>query len=225
MLEFTTKIMIVDDHPIVRYGVGKLIAKETDMEVCAEFDGSEDIPLLITTIQPDVLILDISLEKADGIALTRTLRQKNHTLPIIILSMHENNIYISRAIRAGANGYVMKNQSYTQLVTAIREVRQGRIFVCGENAEEMLQSITVRNPGDRITPLDLLSDRERQIFVLIGRGYPTQEIGTKLDIRPKTVETYRSRIKDKLNLNSPQKLSLAAIEWATREGLAASAVS
>lgn len=225
MLKFSTKIMIVDDHPIVRYGVAKLIDKEVDMEVCAELDGSEDIPRLIEDIQPDVLLLDISLEHVDGIALTRSLRQAGSTLPIIMLSMHDNKVYITRSIRAGANGYVIKTQSSELLIEAIREVRQGRLFIYGDNSEEILKTLTVHHPSERNPPLDLLSDRERQIFIHIGRGYSTVEIGDILGIRPKTVETYRSRIKAKLELDAPHKLSMAAVDWATREGLNASAVS
>ena len=225
MLKFSTKIMIVDDHPIVRYGVAKLIGMETDMEVCAEFDGSEDIPRLVADIKPDVLLLDISLKHTDGIALTRQLRQAKEALPIIMLSMHDNKVYISRALRAGASGYVIKNQSSEQLITAIREVRQGRLFVSGSDSEQILQSVTVRHPSDKMAPLNLLSDRERQTFIFIGRGYSTLEIAEQLLIRPKTVETYRSRIKGKLQIDSSQKLSMAAIEWATTEGLNPSVVS
>jgi DNA-binding NarL/FixJ family response regulator len=225
MLKFTTKIMIVDDHPIVRYGVAKLIAQEVDMEVCRECDGTEDLVPLIEEVKPDVLILDISLGEKDGIVLTRQLRNAGHFLPIIMLSMHDNRLYVSRAIRSGANGYIVKGQSHEHLVEAIREVRQGKLFFCGEEAEEMLRSLTVRRPEDGSAPIDELSDRELQIFTLIGRGYSTVEVAQLVGIKPKTVETYRARIKVKLNLDAPHKLSLAAIEWATRQGLTASTVS
>lgn len=225
MLKFTTKIMVIDDHPIVRYGIGKLIGQETDMEVCGEHDGTEDILAIVKESKPDLIILDISLGNADGITITRSLRQTGNITPVIILSMHENRVYVARAIRAGANGYVIKTQSSEQLIRAIREVRQGRLFIGSEHSAEMICSVAPNHPSQCKTPLDQLSDRERQVFTHIGQGYATVEIAAQLDIRPKTVETYRSRIKDKLELDSPQKLSLAAIEWATRQGLTASTVS
>ena len=225
MLKFTTKIMIIDDHPIVRYGVAKLIGQETDMEVCGSYDGSEDLLAIIEDLKPNVIVLDISLGNADGITITRSLRKTGNYTPVVILSMHENTIYISRALRAGANGYVMKKQSSEQLIDAIREVRQGRLFVGSGCSEELLRSVAPNHPSESQTPLDLLSDRERQVFTQIGQGYTTFDIATSLSIKPKTVETYRCRIKEKLELDSPQKLSLAAIEWATCQGLTASTVS
>ena len=224
MHKYTTKILIIDDHPIVRMGVSNLIQREQDMEVCGEYDGSQNISALIEQHQPDVLILDISLQHDDGITITRALRQAGSNLPVIMLSMHESKVYISRAMRAGANGYVVKSESSEQLVTAIREVRQGRGFVRGESSDDILQSMAVKQSHATDSPLILLSDRERQIFELIGRGYSTLEIAERIKIRPKTVETYRSRVKSKLELDSPHKLSLAAIEWATRHGLTAPAV-
>jgi DNA-binding NarL/FixJ family response regulator len=225
MLKFTTKIMVIDDHPIVRYGITKLIGQETDMEVCGSYDGSEDLLAIIADQKPNLIVLDISLGNADGITITRSLRRAGNCTPVVILSMHENRIYISRALRAGANGYVMKKQSSEQLISAIREVRQGRLFVGTEDSDELIRSMAPSHPSKSETPLDLLSDRERQVFTQIGQGYTTFEIAANLSIKPKTVETYRCRIKEKLEIDSPQKLSLAAIEWATRQGLTASTVS
>lgn len=224
MLKFTTKVMIVDDHPIVRCGIARLIDQETDMEVCGEFEGTEDILLMISELKPDVLIMDISLKNKDGIAITRKLKRIKPSLPILILSMHDSKVHISRAIKAGANGYVIKDQSSDQLIKAIREIRQGRIFLCGNDTEELMQTLSVRSPRDKRAPIELLSDRERQIFSRIGRGYSTQEIADQLEIKFKTVETYRSRIKDKLSLTPPRSLSSAAIEWAAKEGITASSV-
>ena len=223
-LKYLTRIVVVDDHPIVRHGLSRLIEMQTDMEVCAELDGSEDIQRIISELNPDILILDIALAHSDGITLTRRLRNAGRSIPIIILSMHESKVYVSRAIRAGANGYVTKNQSSEYLVEAIREVRQGRMFICGESADEMLRTVSAYHASEDDLPLNLLSDRERQIFTLIGRGFSTVEIAAKLLIRPKTVETYRGRIKEKLELDTSQRLSMAAIEWSTREGLTAPAV-
>jgi len=224
MLKYTTKVMIVDDHPIVRCGIARLIGQEADMEVCGEFDGTEDIPAIAEGLRPDVLILDISLKNTDGIAILRALRRTNSSLPVLILSMHDNKIFIARAIKAGANGYVIKDQSADQLITAIRDIRQGRLFLCGNSTEEILRTLTVRNHNDKKAAIDLLSDRERQIFIRIGKGYSTQEIADQLEIKFKTVETYRGRIKDKLNLPSPHNLAAAAIEWATKENITSSAV-
>jgi len=218
-------IAVVDDHPIFRYGIISLIEKQRDMRVYAEWSGSEDLPSLIRKTQPDIVIMDVSLENQDGIALTRKIRSEALKVPIIMLSMHESRVHISRAMRAGANGYVTKSQSAEKLIDAIREVRQGRIFITGNNSESIRQSLSARHASEEKPVLDLLSDRERQIFTLIGRGYTTIEIAEKLHIKPKTVETYRSRIKEKLELDSAQRLSMAAISWATQEGLASSTVS
>ncbi len=222
--KYTTKVAVVDDHPIVRHGVSRLIETEADMEVCAELDGSEDIMAAVTESCPDVLVMDIVLGNSDGIAVARELRRGNCTIPIIILSMHESSVYVARAVRAGVSGYVSKSQSTALLVKAIREVRQGRVFIKGESAEEVLKSLTARHGSGLSIPLDKLSDRERQIFELIGQGCSTVEIAEKLMIRRKTVETYKGRIKEKLELENAPQLSMAAVEWAASERLAASAV-
>lgn len=224
-LKYSTKVAIADAHPIVRHGVAQLIERETDMAVCAELDGTEDMLNFIDSLKPDVLIMDIALGRSDGIVLTRELRRNGFSSPIIVLSMHESRLYISRAIRAGANGYVGKSRSTELLIEAIREVRQGRIFVNGREAGDMLRTLSSRRSPDLTMPIDGLSDRERQIFALIGQGQTTTEIADILDIKPKTVETYKGRIKEKLELENAPRLSMAAVEWATREHLTASAVT
>jgi DNA-binding NarL/FixJ family response regulator len=223
--KYTTKIAIADDHSIVRHGVRRLIETETDMEVCAELDGSEDIVTVVDDAKPDILIVDIALGRSDGIVLTRKLRNSGCRIPIIILSMHESQVYVARAIRAGANGYVAKSKSTALLIEAIREVRQGRFFVNGEDADDILKSIIAQHGLGLSIPLEELSDRERQIFALIGQGNSTVEIAETLRIKPKTVETYKGRIKHKLELNHAPQLSMAAVEWATSERLTASAVT
>lgn len=212
-----SKILIVDDHPVVRYGVTKLINSESDLTVCGEAENTSDAAKFLKENKVDAVILDISLEGVlDGLKLTKVLRAKYPELPVLILSMHDEMTYAQKALLAGANGFIMKEESSEQLVFAIREVLNGDIYVSDNVKQQMLQ--TIKKPINKESDItDKLSDRERQVFLLIGSGHTTRSISDKLSVSIKTVETHRSRIKFKLGISTTPELVLKASNWAKRE--------
>ena len=214
------KVVIVDDHTVVRYGVTRILSAETDMEVCGEASNAASAMEIVTKKKPDVVIVDISLEgMLDGLKLTRAIKAKYPHIPVLILSMHEETRYAQKALMAGANGYVMKEESSDKLVDAIRALMQGEIYVSAAVNKCILHHFTnAESGGDR--SVDLLSDRERQVFLLIGAALTTRDIAEKLFVSVKTIETHRSRIKLKLGITNTPELVLAASAWAEREGLA-----
>lgn len=216
-----TRVLIVDDHPIVRYGISRMLNSEPDMEVCGEVHDAFKTIDTIKTIKPDIIIMDISLKNIDGIMLTRQIRNVGINTPILVLSMHDENLYAEKAIQAGANGYVAKDHSSERLPLGIREIMKGNIFIPENIKENILYSFsrTGNKPGDKLV-MEILSDRERQIFIMIGKGYPTRKIATSLSISPKTVDSHRARIKLKLDINDGQQLLLSAADWVKREGIA-----
>ncbi len=213
------RIMVVDDHPIVRYGIARLINQEADMEVCGEASDGNEALRLIPLVNPQVVIADISLPAMDGLRLTRLIRNAHPTVSVIILSMHDESIYARKAVSCGAKAYLNKDESSENLVTAIREVLRGRLFVSEYVRSVLLQASATPSLANTESPVETLSDRERQIFLLFGQGYNSREMAEKLGISPKTVETYRLRMKIKLGIDSNHKLLLAASQWLEREQL------
>jgi DNA-binding NarL/FixJ family response regulator len=206
------RILIVDDHPVVREGLGMHIAAQPDLEVCGE---AEDVPgalALLESARPDVAIIDISLKNGNGIDLIRRLRNHHARVRILVWSMYPENLYAERALRAGAHGYLHKGQATGQLLDAIRAVLAGKLYVTGELANELLQRVVGTRATER-APIDRLSDRELEAFELIGHGLTTDAIATKMHVSPKTVETYRARIKEKLGLGNVIELVQRAAQW------------
>jgi DNA-binding NarL/FixJ family response regulator len=217
--ENKTKVLIVDDHPIVRQGISRIVNSQPDMVVCAEAFDMNSTMQAVEQTSPNVIVMDISLKDVDGLRITKDLRSKGYTMPILILSMHDESIYAQKAIRSGANGYVTKDESSEKLVLGIRSLLEGNMFVSDDIKKDIVASLAEPNKPREAFVIDKLSDRERQIFLLIGKGYSTRKISATLAISPKTIDSHRSRIKLKLDINDGQKLVLAAVAWMNREGL------
>jgi len=207
------KILVVDDHPIVRQGLALLINREPDLVVCGEAEEAMSAMQLLASTEPDVLIVDISLSGPDGIDLLKTIRTTHPTLPVLILSMHDESVYAERALRAGANGYIMKQEATENVLVAVRRILTGEIYVSARIANQMLQHYITGSGSLRDSSIADLSDRELQVFRLIGEGNGTRQIAEKLHLSVKTVESYQAHIKEKLSLRSARELTQRAIQW------------
>lgn len=212
------KILIVDDHPIVIEGLTDLINKEEDIVVCGY---AKDIPHAIKAIkklEPDVVTIDISLENASGLDLIKEIKTRFPDLPMLALSMHEESLYAQRAIRAGAKGYITKHEATKKVITAIRKVLEGQLYLSEAMKDKLLYSLIGHEEADEISsPIDCLTDRELEVFSLLGQGKATRQIAEQLCLSVKTIETYRSRIKEKLNLSSGSELLRCAFQWVSRQ--------
>ncbi|KAA0143164.1 MAG: DNA-binding response regulator [Gimesia sp.] len=208
-----TRIMIVDDHPIVREGYSRLIEREGNLQVCAEADSKSVALNQIMNDPPDLVIVDISLKDGSGLELIKDIKAQFKQIKMLAVSMHDENLFAERCIRAGALGFVNKQQAPEQLVTAIHRVLSGKVFLSSEITERMIcRSIGSENYSEE-SPIETLSDRELEVFEQIGLGETTRQIAEKLNLSPKTVETYRENIKHKLNLDNATELIRNAIQW------------
>lgn len=212
------RIGLVDDHPIVRRGLTQLIEDEDDLSVCGEAEDVASALRLVEETSPDVLIVDIILKESNGLDLTARLHQQYQSLPCLIVSMHDEYIFAERALRAGARGYVMKQHGDELVVTAIRRVLDGGIYLSDELNNLLLGQIVGRRGSNGSQPLSELSNRELEVFRAMGEGHSTGEIAKLLGVNHKTVETYRRRIRSKLNIESSRQLAVRAVEWTMGEG-------
>ena len=211
-------MVIVDDHPIVRKGIQLLLEQESDLEVCGEAESAGEALEQIRALQPDAAIVDISLKGTDGIELTKSIRAEFARLPILIMSMHDESIYAERVLRSGANGYIMKQEVADNVVNALRTVLKGDIYVSDEMRQTLLGRISGRSEPVHTSPIDRLSDRELEVFRLIGRGFGTRQIAKDLHLSVKTIETYRAHIKEKLGIDSATELVRQAVQLSVRDG-------
>jgi two-component system, NarL family, response regulator FusR len=207
-----TRILIVDDHLLVREGLIRLLSREKDLEVCGEAVSEDEALVRVSELKPDLAIVDITLEDGNGLELTKSLRKRFPKLLILILSMHKEHLHADRALRLGANGYIMKREGKEKLLEAIRRVVAGHVYVSKAVTELMLQRI-VTGTDDSDGSVRSLSDREFAVFRLIAEGYGTRQIAEELNISIKTAETHRERIREKLNLNTTFELVQQAIHW------------
>jgi len=207
------RIFIVDDHPIVREGLITIINHDKDLAVCGEADEPQEALKAISELRPDVVIVDITLKNSDGIELTKSIKARYPKLPVIVLSIHDESVYAERALRAGAQAYLMKEVVSDNIVTAIRTVLSGEVYVSNTMGKKMLRKLAAGKADTISVPMDSLSDRELEIFRLIGQGYKPSKIAKSMHISVKTVETYRARIKEKLNLADADELLRYAIRW------------
>ncbi len=212
------KILIVDDHPVVRQGLIQLINQERDLTVCGEAGDSHGTLSAIETLKPDLAIVDISLPGVDGLELIKAIRARYSELPVLVLSMHDESLYAGRALRAGAKGYVMKDKGAVNLVTAIRKVLNGQLYVSERIASKILHQYAAGGREGIASPMDLLTDRELEVFRLIGDGLSTRRIAENLHLSIKTVESYRAHIKEKLQLETSTELVKHAVQWVQTEG-------
>ena len=213
------RVLIVDDHPAVREALAFRIGRQSDLQVCGEAaDVAEALRLLAKT-QPDVAVVDISLKTGNGLDLIQRIKDRNDRVRVLVWSMHSEALYAERALRAGALGYVNKDQATDRIVAAIRRVREGKVYLSDAMAERLLQR-AVGGARDEATrsPLDVLADRELEVFRLIGEGVKTAAIAERLHLSVKTVETYRDRIRQKLELDDGTKLAHYATQWVLGSG-------
>jgi len=206
-------VLIVDDHPIVRQGLALLINQEKDLEVCGQAEDAHEAMQAIGRLDPDMVIVDIGLKDTSGIELIKDLKIQHPDLPVLTLSMYDEAVYGERALRAGARGYVMKQEATEKVVTAIRCVLAGEVYVSSGMAAKMVSKFVGGGTRTAGSPADSLSDRELEVFRMIGEGFSTREMAEKLHLSVKTVETYRAHIKDKLGFEDANELLRSAIRW------------
>ena len=204
----------MDDHPVVRNGLTTIINHEPDMTVCGEADNAHQALEAAAELKPDVVVADISLKDSDGIDLTKNLKTVYPQLSVIVLSVHDESVYAERALLAGAQGYLMKDAVSGNIVKAIHTVLSGEIYVSNAISKKFLHTIAQDKAGAGKTPMETLSDRELEIFHLISKGYKASQIAEQLHLSTKTIETYRSRMKEKLNLANAAELLQYSIKWA-----------
>src|ERR1700732_3940026 len=206
------RILVVDDHPIVRQGLALLINREPDLVVCGEAEEAMGAMHVMASARPDVLIVDISLNGPDGLDLLKNIRTTHPTLPVLVLSMHDETIYAERALRAGANGYIMKQEATEKVLVAIRRILQGEWYLSERLTNTMLHHFA-HGTLSKNSPIVGLTDRELEIFRLIGEGHSTRQIANELHLSVKTIESHQAHIQEKLALRNARELVQHAIEW------------
>lgn len=207
------KIYIVDDHPLMRKGLVMTIEKEIGFEVCGQAENAEEALTEIIELKPDAAVVDISLPGMNGIELIKNVLHQQPNLKILVVSRHDEELYAERAIRAGAKGYLMKLEAAEVLVTAIHQILKGGIYLSDSIGSKLIMKMASGNAAKSDNPLDLLSDRELEVFELTGKGLSTKEIGEKLHISVKTVESHRANIKNKLQVDTSNELMRHAVRW------------
>jgi DNA-binding NarL/FixJ family response regulator len=207
------RIMIVDDHPIVRQGLRRLIEAETDLEVCGEAETAREAKSLIRELQPDAVIVDVSLAQGDGLELVKDARAHYPSLPLLVLSMHDEMIYAERMLSAGANGYIMKQAASGQFLLALRRILDGGIYVSENVGSSMVEKFAAGSAYTSDNPVESLSNRELQVLHMIGKGLSTRQTAEALNLSIKTVESHRQRIKRKLSLSTSSQLMQYAVNW------------
>jgi DNA-binding NarL/FixJ family response regulator len=214
------KVLLVDDHPILRAGLGRLINQEADMMICGEAEDGPTAFDLVGTLNPDIAVIDISLKGSNGIELVKNLKARYPELPTMVLSMHDESLYAERALRAGSLGYIMKEEAIGQVLVAIRKVLQGEIFLSEKMKSKMLQQMASGRGKVVTSPIEQLTDRELEVFRLIGEGCSTRQIAGQLHLSVRTVEAYREYIKSKLSLKNATELVQHAFHWVHHEAAA-----
>jgi DNA-binding NarL/FixJ family response regulator len=213
------RILIVDDHPAIREALAIRIAREADLEVCGEATDLADALLMAASTHPHVAIIDIALKSASGIDLIKRLKSRHENLLMIVWSMHSEDLYAERALRAGARGYINKEQATGKIIEAIRQVLGGKVYLSPALAEKLLQQhVGCAGQDSSRSPIDTLSDRELEVFRLIGQGVRTAGIAERLHLSERTVGTYRDRIRGKLDLNDRDSLVHYATQWVQENG-------
>lgn len=214
----TTRVYLVDDHPLVRESLASLIQRQPDLSVCGEADNPASALSGIAAAQPDVAIVDLSLGERTGLDLIRDLKTAHPRVAVLVLSMHDEQLYAERALRAGARGYIMKREATRNVILAIRRVREGKIVVSEAVAESLAARLVGGVSGGPDSPVASLSDRELEVFRLVGEGRTTRQIADTLHLSVKTVQAYYARIKEKLGAGSANEMLREAIRWIEERG-------
>lgn len=212
------RILIVDDHPLFRHGIADLINAEPDLEVCGEADNAPSALEGIRHLSPDLATIDISLRGANGIELLKSIKAEHPKLPLLVLSMHDESLYALRSLRAGARGYIMKQEALDRVMSAIRQVLHGELYVSPSMSGRMIEEFVQGGTGSGGCSIaDKLTDRELEILQLIGQGHGVQQIARELNLSAKTVETHRAHIKEKLNFQTARELARFAVQWVDQQ--------
>ncbi len=211
------RVLIVDDHPMMRQGLAQLIDNEPDLKVCAEASNGGEALDAVAAQKFDLILLDISLPDKNGLEVVKDIQSLHPGLPILVVSMHDEALYAERVLRAGARGYIMKQEGGKKLLEAIRRVLDGHVFVSEKMSARILEVFSGRR-ADSSSPVERLTDREFEVFQLIGQGRGTREIANHLHLSVKTVEVHRANIKSKLKLRSATDLVRHAVRWVEAEG-------
>ena len=212
------RVLIVDDHPLLRMGLAESLAREECLTVCGAFGTAEEAMTAVERLHPDVVVTDLNLPGKSGLELIKDLAALRPGLPVIALSMHDEDIYAERCLRAGGRGYVMKNEGPEKLADAIRYVLGGGTYVSAKTAGRILDIFTGHGTQDKHSPLGRLTDREFEVFQWIGHGLSTQELADRMHVSPKTVETHRMHIKTKLEIGTAAELIAYAARWVMATG-------
>jgi len=215
-----SKVLLVDDHAVLRQGLVRLINQEPELEICGEAEEGPKAFELVSKLKPDVVVIDISLKGSNGIELVKNLKASYPDLPTLVLSMHDESLYAERALRAGSLGYIMKEEAFDQVLVAIRSVLRGEIFLSEKMKAKMLQYLAGGKSKTVSSPIEHLTDRELEVFRLIGEGRSTRQIAAELRLSVRTVEAYREYIKNKLNLKNATELVQHAFHWVHYEAAA-----
>jgi DNA-binding NarL/FixJ family response regulator len=210
----TIRVLVVDDHALVREGLKALFMSQADMEVCGEADSAAQALALIEETSPHVAVVDLTLRDGNGLQLIKDIKHRRSDVRVVVSSMHEEMIYAERTLQAGAMAYVHKEESSERILDAIRNVMEDRIFVSDQVSSRLLTKATRRPSADGRSGVELLSDRELQVFEMIGNGMTTRKIAEVLHLSPKTIDTHRQKIREKLNLEDSAALSHFAAQWA-----------
>lgn len=212
------RILIVDDHPLFRQGISLMISHEPDMVVCGEAETAVQALSEMERLDPDLAIVDVSLKGTNGIELVKSMRSLRPDLPVLVLSMHDESLYAERALRAGGRGYIMKQAPPEQVMDAIRRVLKGELYLSPDANRRLLHTfVSGREHGAGTSSVEHLSDRELEVFELLGKGRGTAQIAHELKVSIKTVEAHRAHIKTKLSLQTAPELVRAAVEWVDNE--------
>ncbi len=213
------RVFIVEDHPITRRGLVELINHEADLVVCGEADTATRALEQIKVLQPDLALVDITLPRKSGLVLIKDTRLWASNVHILVLSLHDENLYAERVLRAGGHGYIMKNEGGEKLLEAIREVLKGQTYVSDRVSRRIVETFAGRRKDAGDATLGRLTEREFEVFQLIGQGLPTTEIGQRLHLSPKTIDSHRLHIKEKLQLRTLPELMRYAVRWAATEDM------
>lgn len=212
------KVLLVEDHPMFRDHLAQLIRRDLGMVICGETDNIRDAMQLISQQKPDIAIVDITLRGSSGLELLKDIKAQGISLDVLVLSMHDEDLYAERALRAGAKGYITKNEASSEIINAIHCVMKGEVYASHQMTSKLLARMSQKGTPPELAGLDKLADRELEVFQLLGRGKSTRDIADSLNLGESTIETYRSRIKDKLNLRSAAELYLRAGQWVRDHG-------
>lgn len=213
------KIIIVEDHPLMQKGMEMTLNAEMDMEVIGMAATGEEALALVDKAGPDLAVVDISLPGMSGLELIKQLRSRHDDLLILVVSRHEEELFAERAVRAGAQGYIMKIDAGEQVADAVRKIANGGIYLSEKISSRLLLNLTGGSDAREKSPYELLSDRELAVFRMIGQGRPTKEIASRMHISSKTVDTYKSRIREKLNIPDGGRLLKEAVQWVKEKDL------